>query len=498
MVWGYQGAVKRRKGNKCRYSRSAPGPTFEVLRDVPANVQWVNDVTQPSFLPVDPTLHWANPNNKPPLIPPFPKFPPGFPTAQFPVPLVTHLHGGEVRSDSDGGPGSWFTPGEEIKGPEFLRSLYHYPNQQAPTTLWYHDHTLGTTRLNVYAGLAGFYIIRDPQNPIEHLLPKEEYEIPMVIQDRSFNEDGTLAFPNKGDNPNIHSYWQSSFSGNSIMVNGKVWPNLNVKRRQYRFRLLNGSNTRTYNLSMPVGRFFKLCFLQIGSDGGFLPRAVKMSKLLLAPGERADVLIDFSELDPGTQIIMRNDANLPFPNGCPPNPETVGQIMQFTVMDTCPEPPVKLPPRLNKIPKFRPNVPKKIRRQLCRNVAVYKKTSLDPPALLSQPIEHTNEISAHINEVKTELVTVRGVVKRKVSYTALVKYGERESYVIEDEIPFNCKIDDDDAKEGDQFNVAAAQMLYEVYSRAECCASNCITQEQVACQYTAKDMIQVCVQKGDY
>ncbi len=356
VVWGYEGIIiDPDTGEQC-YSRSTPGPTFEAVRDISVNVQWVNNLTGANLFAIDPTLHWANPNNIPRPLPPFPEFPPGFPLAQSPVPVVTHLHGAEVRSDSDGNPDSWFTAGEAKIGPGFFTSRYTYPNQQEPTTLWYHDHTLGTTRLNVYAGLAGFYLLRDPKNPIAPLLPSGPYEIPMVIQDRSFNEDGSLFFPNNGVNPEIHPYWRPSFEGDTIMVNSKVWPNLNVERRQYRFRILNGSNTRTYNMKLSNNQ----SFIQIGSDGGFLPYPVTLSELLLAPAERADILMDFSMLEPETTIIMTNDANIPFPNGNPPDPNTVGQIMQFTVLDTPVVPPTKLPAKLNEIPVLTPDVPRKI------------------------------------------------------------------------------------------------------------------------------------------
>lgn len=355
-VWGYEGKVEDSCTGEISCFRSTPGPTFEAVREIPINVQWVNNITKPNLFAVDPTLHWANPNNMPTPTPPFLPFPPGYSLAQSPVPLVTHLHGAEVRSDSDGNPDSWFTVGEEKKGSAFSKSRYTYPNTQEPTTLWYHDHALGTTRLGVYAGLAGFYLIRDPNNKISPLLPSGPYEIPIVIQDRSFNEDGSLLFPSKGNNADVHPYWRPAFLGNTIMVNGTVWPNLDVERRQYRFRILNGSNTRTYNLKLSNDQ----SFIQIGSDGGFLPFPVPLTELLIAPAERADILIDFSMLQPETTIIMTNDANAPFPNGNPPDPETVGQIMQFTILDTCKVPPTKLPAKLNKIPILVPDVPKKI------------------------------------------------------------------------------------------------------------------------------------------
>ncbi|NBI27939.1 multicopper oxidase family protein [Chengkuizengella marina] len=348
-VWGYEGIIE---DGSC--FSSTPGPTFEAVRGIPINVQWVNNLTDPHFLPVDPTLHWANPNNIPTPEPPFQPFPPGYPLAQSPVPVTTHLHGGEVRSDSDGGPDSWFTAGEEKTGPAFIQSRYTYPNQQEPTTLWYHAHALGITRLNVFAGLAGFYLLRDPNNIIEPLLPSGPFEIPIVIQDRSFNKDGSLLFPNIGVNPDAHPYWVNDFLGDVIMVNGKVWPNLNVERRQYRIRFNNGSNSRFYNLKLSNGQ----SFMQIGSDGGFLRCPVELTEILIAPAERADVLIDFSKQDPGTKIIITNDAFAPFPGGDRPDPETTGQIMQFTVLDTPSEKPVILPPILNEIPQLIPDVPK--------------------------------------------------------------------------------------------------------------------------------------------
>lgn len=361
-VWGYEGKVKYPCSDESYYFHSSPGATFKAVRGIPINVQWINNITEPNLFAVDPTLHWANPNDIPSPKPPFLPYPPGYRLAQTPVPLVVHLHGGEVRSDSDGNPETWFTAGEEKTGKEYTTSRYTYPNAQEPTTLWYHDHTLGITRLSVYAGLAGFYLIDDPRNRITPLLPKEEYDIPIVIQDRSFYEDGSLLFPSDGVNPALHPYWRPAFLGDTIMVNGKVWPNLNVERRQYRFRVLNGSNTRVYNLNLSNSQ----SFIQIGSDGGFLPKPAVLKELLLSPAERADILIDFSMLLPGTSIIVKNNANAPYPNGNSPDPSTVGQIMQFTVMDKCSFSPKKLPSRLNYIPELIPNVPKKI---LTLNVA---------------------------------------------------------------------------------------------------------------------------------
>lgn len=363
-VWGYGGLIKDSKTGRIKYSRSAPGSTFEAIRDVPVKVKWINRLTGSNLFAVDPTLHWANPNDMPMEPPmPWPMFPPGFAQAQRPVPTVTHLHGGEVPSIYDGHPDSWFTYNGK-KGSSYVTSLYSYPNSQEPTTLWYHDHTLGITRLNVYAGLAGFYLLRDPKHCKQDksygeklVLPEGKYEIPIVIQDRSFNTDGSFSFNNIGINPDIHPYWVPEFFGNTIMVNGAVWPNLDVERHQYRFRLLNGSNARFYNLSMSNG----MKMIQIGTDGGFLQKSVELNSLLIAPGERADILIDFSCIEPGTSIILKNDANGPFPDGDAPDENTVAQIMQFTVLNS-PEPvkPSKLPNEINKIPTLNPDSPQRI------------------------------------------------------------------------------------------------------------------------------------------
>lgn len=354
-VWGYGGAVlDRLTGIKICKFKCSPGPTFEAIRGIPINVQWINNLKEANLLPVDPTLHWADPNGlgmvDPDTVPPFP---PGLPKAQIPVPLVPHLHGGETHSIFDGHPDAWFTAGEEERGPEFVTSLYHYPNTQESTTLWYHDHALGITRLNVLMGLAGFYILRELKHPIDYSLPDRQHEIPILIQDRSFNTDGSFDFPSEGINSDIHPYWQPEFFGNTIMVNGKTWPNLNVDRCQYRLRLLNGSNARFYELSFSNN----MSFIQIGSDGGYLSKSVTLTSLLLAPAERADILVNFSSLPPMTKLILENHANAPFPNGDSPEPNTVGSIMQFTVGCSHSVKPQILPKTLNKIPILIPNMP---------------------------------------------------------------------------------------------------------------------------------------------
>jgi len=364
-VWGYGGIVDYNPltGLFNDYFRFAPGATFEAMRGTPINVTWQNFITSSHMFAVDPTLHWADPNGfghpspgpgGDPNWGNFMPYPPGYSQAQYPVPLIPHLHGGEVHSTSDGHPEAWFTS-TGLQGPEFYASVgtgnpnearFYYPNQQPPTTLWYHDHALGITRINVMSGLAGFYLLRDNwefQNPrplpFDNLQLGKCYEYPIVIQDRSFNIDGSMWFPRIGLDPSAHPYWQPEFFGNTIMVNGKVWPNLNVEQALYRFRLLDGSNARFYDLWFqvkpgplnPVLNPPPLTFYQIGTDGGYLSAPVPLTRLTIAPGERADIIVDFSTLYPGDRVIVRNRANAPFPNGATPDPKTVGTMMQFTV-----------------------------------------------------------------------------------------------------------------------------------------------------------------------
>jgi spore coat protein A len=225
-------------------------------------------------------------------------------------------------------------------------AVYFYPNDQEPTTLFYHDHALGITRLNVASGLAGFWKIEEKYDPIAYKLPSGKYNIPIAIQDRTFNSDGSMRFPTEGVNPDVHPYWMPEFFGNTIMVNGKLWPNLNVDRGQYFFRIVDGSNARFYNMKLVVeGTGAEVPFTQIMSDGGYIQSAVTANSLLIAPGERVGILVDFSKLAPGTKVIMTNDANAPHPTGDSVDEHT-GQIMQFTVGYKCGFTPKILPSTL--------------------------------------------------------------------------------------------------------------------------------------------------------
>jgi spore coat protein A, manganese oxidase len=308
-VWGYNGQY--------------PGPTILAKRDQPIQVRWLNRLVDennqplPHLLPVDRSIAWADPDGEG-------------------VPVVTHLHGGHTESASDGLPGAWYTPFAQSKGPVFVKGddiPYYYDNSQEAATIWYHDHTLGITRLNVYAGLAGFYLLTDGvENGLRRSkkLPNERYDIGLAIQDRMFTTDGQLFYPAE---PEVEGAPMPSilpeFFGNIILVNGKAWPILNVEPRQYRFRLLNGSDSRFYNLKLTNG----VKMWQVGSDSGLLPKPVKQDELLIAPGERKEVIIDFSEAGLwGKTIIIRNDAPIPYPDGEQVEEnEGAAQIMAFKV-----------------------------------------------------------------------------------------------------------------------------------------------------------------------
>jgi spore coat protein A, manganese oxidase len=349
-VYAYGGMVNfSEKGDPNQEVRTAftmPGPTFEAVRNQRIFVHYINELEDGQMFPVDPTIMAANPNNAPIPQPPFNPFPPGYAEFQEPIPTVVHLHGGVTPSASDGFPEAWFTEDELKKGPAFTSSTFEYFNSQLATTLWYHDHTLGMTRLLVAAGLEGTYLIRENNDPIAPLLPKGKFEIPLMLADRAFNTDGSIHFTQVGDNPDIHPYWDPEYFGDTILVNGKVWPNLKVERRQYRFRIVDGSNARFYNLKLSNG----MSFTQIGGDGSYLPSPATLTEALIAPSERADILIDFSNVPAGTKIILQNTANAPFPDGDPIDPATTGRVMQFEVLNTPAVHPPSLPATLITIP----------------------------------------------------------------------------------------------------------------------------------------------------
>lgn len=183
--------------------------------------------------------------------------------------------------------------------------------------MWYHDHAMGETRLNVYAGLAGFYILRDSLEKRLNL-PKGEYEIPLLIQDKSFNSDSSLFYPDSSPFVDFKPSIPLPFLGNTIVVNGKVWPYIEVEPRKYRFRILNGSNRRVYNISFEND----LEFTQIGTDGGLIEEPISLKSFVITPAERVDVIVDFSKNNGEIFNLINNDSNAD---------SNTGVIMQFRV-----------------------------------------------------------------------------------------------------------------------------------------------------------------------
>jgi spore coat protein A len=253
------------------FGGSFPGPTFDLRSGEEVTVEWANELPQKHFLPIDHSLHGAE-KDKPE------------------VRAVSHLHGAKVRPESDGYPEDWIVPGKS--------AVYHYPNRQDAAMLWYHDHAMGINRLNIYAGLAGTYILRDKAEEALHL-PGGKYEIPLVITDRMFDKDGQLYYP-VSDNPD--SPWIPEFFGNANLVNGKLFPFLEVEPRKYRFRVLNASNGRFFRLSLSN----KQTVQQIGTDQGLLAAPVPLQKIVIAPGERLDLIIDFKDAA-GSKIILNDN-----------------------------------------------------------------------------------------------------------------------------------------------------------------------------------------------
>jgi spore coat protein A, manganese oxidase len=250
------------------FGGSFPGPTFDLHSGQEVLVEWANELPRGHFLPIDHTLHGAE-------------------TGQPDVHAVAHLHGGRVPPKSDGFPEDWLVPGKS--------AVYHYPNGQDAAMLWYHDHAMGINRLNIFAGLAGAYILRDKSEDALHL-PAGKYELPLILTDRMFDKDSQLYYP-VSDKPN--SPWIPEFFGDANLVNGKLYPYLEVAPRKYRFRVLNASNGRFYRLALST----KQSFYQIGTDQGLLPAPVPVQRIVIAPGERLDLIVDFKDNAGGTLIL---------------------------------------------------------------------------------------------------------------------------------------------------------------------------------------------------
>jgi len=428
-VWGY-GAVEAQK-KKGLLLHNAPSLTIEAKHGAPVRIKWINELVDangnylPHLLPVDPSLHWANPpggitgrDTRPDFtgktyVPLADFTDPDTQYTQYrgPVPMVTHVHGAvAVGDESDGYAEAWYLPAAGNIPADYAKvgtwydffankaknnfgvswdpgfAIFQYPNSYRAATIWYHDHTLGMTAQNVYAGPAGFFIIRggpagddaviDTRTFTTAVLPgpapkendkfppnKTYHEIMMAIQDRAFNTDGSLFYPDSrayfGDSPDpIDSFIPFSdvspihnpeFFGNTIIVNGNTWPFLQVEQRRYRLRLLNGCNSRTLVLKFEDPR---VKVWQIGNEGGFLEAPVNMNavqlyptevldgtaRLLMGGAERADIIVDFSAVPAGTSLRLLNlgpdspFGGFPIPAADVANPATTGQVMQFRVV----------------------------------------------------------------------------------------------------------------------------------------------------------------------
>ncbi|GAA2759108.1 multicopper oxidase domain-containing protein [Actinopolymorpha rutila] len=388
-VWGY-GSVRHPRTFHC------PSFTIEARVDRPVRVTWVNQLVDragrylPHLLAVDPTLHWANPPGGVAGRDSVPDF--GCTPGRYrgPVPIVTHLHGGHTAEESDGYPEAWFLPdardlprGYATEGsfyPEFREKFeqrygirwrpgtatFRYGNDQRATTLWFHDHALGMTRVNVYAGPAGFYLLRGGEADLPPgVLPGPApalgdrpgtayHEIPIAVQDRSFTADGALSYPaSRADfdgypgpySPvtDVPPIWNPEVFGTTIVVNGRTWPVLEVERRRYRLRLLNGCGSRFLILRIACRPTsgpddVALPLWQIGSEGGFLPRPVLREHAVMAPAQRVDAIVDFGDAPEGTVLYLRNDGpDEPYQGGEPgtqfepANRATTGQVTKFVV-----------------------------------------------------------------------------------------------------------------------------------------------------------------------
>ncbi|WP_284319182.1 multicopper oxidase family protein [Dyella acidisoli] len=288
-LWGYNGQF--------------PGPTIEARRGEPLLVEWINALPSKHFLPIDHSLHGAE-HDKPE------------------VRAITHVHGARVSAKNDGFPEDWYTPGHS--------TLYHYPNGQDAATLWYHDHAMGITRLNIYAGLFGAYIVRDDEEQALNL-PSGDCDIPLMLCDRLVAQDGQLYYP-VSDDP--AAPWVMQCNGNLVLCNGKVFPYFDVEPRRYRFRLINTANTRFFDLSLSHDQPLQ----QIASDQGLLPVPLQRARIELYPAERADVVIDFSAFA-GKAVQLRHQAE---------------GILEFRVRDHGRRDSSTLPAALRGVPRIDP------------------------------------------------------------------------------------------------------------------------------------------------
>ena len=364
-LWGYVDLTGKNGPPVSQYL----GGVIVAKTGRPVRIKFSNNLPWKHILPIDNTIMGAE-------------------TGQAQNRTAVHLHGGLVPWTSDGGPFAWFTPSDSMlqpftHGPDWQAGDYWYPNGQSNRLVWYHDHAFGITRLNAYAGLASAYVITDQaeaQLIASNVIPNNR--IPLVIQTKTFKtvadqwgDLGDLWYPSvyedaltdsKGrwdrySGPGILPLPYPSavpeFFADTAMVNGACYPYLNVEPRRYRLQLLNGDQARVFNLQLYYAKSSDLndplskeedttkpgpAFIQIGSEGGFLPAPVVLNNppvktqydpvsgeaifngpsqytLLLGGAERADIIVDFSTCQPGDILMLYNDAPAPYPGGDPRN-----------------------------------------------------------------------------------------------------------------------------------------------------------------------------------
>jgi spore coat protein A len=287
--------------------------------------------------------------------------------------VAVHLHGGKTTVPFDGGPRDWFSPvgsGQANPYPEGASIpigtyTYDYPNDQAATLLWYHDHAWAITRFNPFLGLAGAYILRDNfendlingtnsagQNVGLQTIPSGAYEVPIVLQDRLLDLlTGAMIYPAAIPPGNTHPIWIPEYFGDTPVVNGKAYPFLAVEPRRYRFRFLNGSQARFYSIWFNAAAGPSPMWV-IGSEMGFLLAPAPVTRLVIAPGERFDVIFDFTGMANGTIITLKNNAKAPYPGG---RGGDIPEIMQF-IVGPVGTPDTTTPPAALTLPALNPAV----------------------------------------------------------------------------------------------------------------------------------------------
>ena len=297
------------------------GPTIVAKTGRPVVVKYINQLpTDPNDFPLkdsidDTLMGWDVPTGA----------------------AIPHLHGGHTAARFDGTPGQYWTA-DGIKGPDYVSSTFTYMNDQPASLIWYHDHTLGSTRFKPYLGLAAAYVIFDKVDTGTKINGQNvpagygKYHLPLVLQDKEFNDDGSLFYPTEGIS-DAHPIWVPEFFGDTPVVNGMAYPYLDAQPRRYRLRLLNGSQASFYNVGFDRENGADIPFWVIGSDGGLLPKPAETTSLRIGPGERYDVIIDFTGIPLGSSIMMTNDAKAPFPDG---DDTTVPELMKININTAVP------------------------------------------------------------------------------------------------------------------------------------------------------------------